>query len=80
MNTITSGYERQGNGRNSKVRFTVNFDEKPSYEDVVKAQNKLGFNPGGYGGPQDICINENEIAEGLGVLFEAKWWCHGSCD
>ena len=57
------------------------FNSTPSTDNVSQAQIKAGYNPGGYGGPDHIKIDEVDIADGqLGTVFVARWSCCANCD
>ena len=54
--------------------FRIESAFKPSMGDMEKAQSDLGFDPRGYGGPDNI---ELEIKSGM---FITTFSCSGSCD
>lgn len=54
------------------IEFEVYYERNiPTEEELIAIQTELGYNPAGYGGPNDIrCYASHCI----------RWTCYGNCE
>lgn len=71
---ILSPPDRRGNSIAGRIYFRTLFETEPSHDDIVNAQTRMGYDPGGYDGPWGVLLERTE--EG----WEARWGCAASCD
>lgn len=64
----------RANSVSTKNYFRIESSYRPTKEDMILVQKEYGFDPRGYGGPDNI---ELEIKSGM---FITTFSCAGSCD
>lgn len=65
---------QRGQGISGKNRYRATFTSYPTVDMLVKAQVTAGFNPCGYGGPDDVQVTQS------GERFHAEWTSQATCD
>jgi hypothetical protein len=79
---LTAKLTSRGHGGrfSSDNRYEATFTEEPTDEDVRDAQNSLGYNTAGYGGPYNI-RRTHILADTSGAEYwKVTWISMATCD